>query len=156
MFSKFLLSVAFAAAALAAGQAHGAQLWKWKQPNGSWAYGQRPPEGVAAVKANAGPAPSVGPNEDQDAKRLAALMPVVLYTAPDCKACEQAEDFLKKSGIPFTKADASDPQRAAEFKKASPESKAPALSVGPNALPGWEAGSWTKALREGGYKLPDR
>jgi glutaredoxin len=44
--------------------------------------------------------------------------PVVLFTRPDCPACDRAREFLAEQGLPFLERDVSaDPQALAELER---------------------------------------
>ena len=138
----------------AAAAAHGGQLYKWVDAAGNVHYSdQLPPKDArnAERKRLGDKPPEAGvPYALQEAQRK---FPVTLYTSTDCgEACKAASAYLSKRGIPHDVKDAREPTQGAELLKLTGgKLEVPVLTVGPDALRGFEAGAWGRALDVAGY-----
>lgn len=133
---------------LASTTVQGGQIYKWQDANGKWQYTQTPPPPTIAVQ-KIGRESSEAKKEELQSNKL---FPLVLY-ANDCGiGCKEAEEFLKKNGLAYTKKDPTkDPKIFEEFKQKSPEAMAPTLMIGDEALVGFTASEWKGRLTDAGY-----
>jgi glutaredoxin len=74
-----------------------------------------------------------------------------LYVKPGCPWCDEAENYLKKQGIAYGKADVtSDPTALAEMKRLSGQTKAPTMRWDDEILADFGADELDVFLRERG------
>lgn len=137
---------------LAASGAQAQQLYRWVDEEGRVRYSDTPPpasaKDVQKKKYSTGPAAAV-PYATQRAMRD---YPVTLYTSPDCgKPCADGKALLEKRGIPYSETVVRDEGDIDRLKRATGQNQVPALVVGPDAVGGYEAGSWNAALSTAGY-----
>jgi glutaredoxin len=72
-----------------------------------------------------------------------------LYIKPDCPWCDEAEDYLKKHGIAYGKADVtSDPAALEEMLRLSGQTKAPTMRLDDEILADFGADELDAFLRE--------
>ncbi len=123
-------------------------------PDGTVTFTDVPPSGSTATRlpglGNAAP-PSAG----QLPQHLLALQhsaPVVIYTTPQCQACEDGLHMLRERGIPYTQKSITSPRDAEAFKAIDPSLRVPLLSVaGVPLSPGFDSAAWSQALSAAGY-----
>ncbi len=135
------------------GNAHAGELYRSIDNSGKVHYSDTPlpdAQDVEQLKLGGEPAPDESlPYETQLASQN---FPVTLYVTPNCgPACLQAEELLKKRGIPFKEISLEKKEEVDAFRKASGDSQVPALSVGKTWLKGFLAEKWNKELNFGGY-----
>jgi len=146
-----LTLVAGAACITAAGAG---ELYRWVDENGRVHYTDQPPPAQArsAERKRLGNKPSAAslPYALQEAVRN---FPVTLYTAEGCgEGCKQAVAYLTRRGVPFTEKDARNGDNAnAVMALTGGKLEVPLLTVGRNALRGYEEGAWANALDAAGY-----
>jgi glutaredoxin len=132
----------------------GAQVtYRWVTGTGETVYSdQPPPPGTRFEKMEGG-----GQDNGQAipyATRVATeKYPVTLYTTANCKdACVNARKLLNGRGVPFSEKMITGAEEfAAIAKEMGSESFIPALKVGSQNLPGFEAGAWNNLLDLAGY-----
>jgi glutaredoxin len=74
-----------------------------------------------------------------------------LYVKPGCPWCDEAEDYLKRLGIAYGKADVSaDPAAREEMKRLSGQTKAPTMRWDDDILADFGADELDTFLRERG------
>ncbi len=90
--------------------------------------------------------------ESYDLKQAKSLSPVTLYATACGPVCDQATDFLKQRGIPYS---ARDPSKASEIavelKKLSGGLEVPVIRVGTSTFKGFEADTWSRMLDAANY-----
>lgn len=140
----FLLALAFAAPAAA-------ELYRWTDSQGRVHYSdQPPPPEIKKMKRIAVPGGASGePGQVRP--------PVVLYSA-DCGAtCEQAADYLRQRGVPFSLKNAEKDKAASdELKKRTGALEIPVLFIGESMQRGFSPSVWDKMLEVAGYPGPAR
>ncbi|MDE2129449.1 MAG: glutaredoxin family protein [Betaproteobacteria bacterium] len=84
--------------------------------------------------------------------------PVVIYTTPQCPACEDGIKLLQQRGIPYTDKSISTAADIAAYKQISQGSeKLPLLTVAGVRLPvGYDQAAWNQALTAAGYPHQSR
>ncbi len=126
-------------------------VYKVVGPDGSVTFTDVPPSsahsavvpGLAATPASALP---------RHLRELQQSAPVVIYTTPDCKACDSGVQLLRKRGIPYSEKTIVTPQDAQALKAMDPSMELPLLSVaGVDLAPGFNSGAWDQALSAAGY-----
>ncbi len=87
--------------------------------------------------------------------------PVVIYTTPQCPACDDGVKFLRARGVPYTDKTITTPADVTAYKRVSHGSETlPLLTVaGVQLRVGFDPGAWSQALTTAGYPqrsiLPD-
>ena len=139
---------------LACGLAQAGELYRWVDERGAVSYSDLPPQ-VSAKKIQKikGKANVVEVDkESYDLKQAKSLSPVTLYATACGPVCDQATDFLKQRGIPYS---AKDPSKASEIavelKKLSGGLEVPVIRVGVSTFKGFEADTWSRMLDAANY-----
>lgn len=132
-----------------------AQVYKWKDAQGTVHYSDTPPpRGQAQVlKTDAQPSPASGqaalPYELARAVRAA---PVVLYTTARCDGCDQGRALLRARGIPFSERTVNSGEDQQQLERANGgKSELPLLLVGSRRIAGFQAAAWQEALSSAAY-----
>ena len=133
-------------------------VYKVVGPDGSVTFTDVPPSSGsgtvvqgAAPRAQA-PAPAGSDTLPPRLRQLQQQAPVVVYTAPACKACDDGIQLLRQRGVPYSEKTIVSPQDAEAFKAFDPGMQVPLLSVaGVKLSPGFNAGAWNQALDSAGY-----
>jgi glutaredoxin len=128
-----------------------AQMYKWTDAKGVVHFSDQPPAGDAKVETRsfAGGAPQADlPYALAEAARA---NPVVLYTTPDCAACDEGRALLKQRGIPFAEKTVKSNDDQQKLKQAGSDGQLPLLVVGSNKRVGFEPGAWNEALTGAAY-----
>lgn len=128
----------------------GGQIYKWQDKSGSWNYTQAPPDPSIEVDTIGRKSADASKDEPQSQK----LFPITLYSNDCGVGCKEAEAFLKKHEIAYTKKDPSkDPKIFEEFKEKSPQAMAPTLLIGDEAIVGFRSDEWAGKLKDAGFKI---
>jgi glutaredoxin len=129
-----------------------AQMFKWTDSKGVVHFSDQPPTGkdvkVETKSFAAGGNDVALPYELAEAVRNS---PVTLYTAADCKACDQGRTLLQQRGIPFSEKTVSTNDDQHKLKEAGSAGQVPLLVVGGTKRVGFEAGAWNEALSNAAY-----
>lgn len=152
--SVWIKAAACAGLLALASSASAQSVYKWKDASGKWVFGDRPPASAPAQAVSLRPGPKLGPAGVQDTlenAKAAKLFPIVLYANKCGQGCDLALALLKERGVPFALKDPSVAEHFEAFKKASPETLAPAMTVGDKALSPFNDLAWIAALDEAGY-----
>ena len=139
-------------------------LYKVVGPDGQITFTDIPPSrpgreverlGATPLLANPGQSASQVP---ADLQPIARKYPVVIYTTPQCPACEDGVQLLQKRGIPYTDKVISTAADITAYKKISQGSeKLPLLTVAGVQLPvGYNQAAWSQALTAAGYPQQSR
>ncbi len=153
---KNWLTIALAAATLAAFAAQAQTTYRWVDPaTGRTVFSDQPPPS-GARKATRQEAPEAGDARQAPyAARVAAeKFPVVLYTAPDCgEHCSRGRDLLNGRGVPFREKMVQDATvELEELKKLTGgEAFVPVVVVGRQHVKGFQASGWNNLLDLAGY-----
>lgn len=130
------------------------ELYRWVDERGAVSYSDRPPPASAKqAQKIKGKANVVEVDKESYALRQAkSLSPVTLFNTDCGQFCDQATEFLKQRGIPFTAKDpASEPEIAVELKKLTGAVEVPVLVVGGSHFKGFEATTWGRMLDAANY-----
>ncbi len=125
-------------------------------PDGRVTYTDRPP---ADTSLRVTPLDQVGSSDaTPDAalplalRRTAQRFPVTLYSSADCAPCDAARQLLQQRGIPYTERRFGGSTEDAEaLERATGARTLPSLTIGAQALPGFEPVQWTSYLDAAGY-----
>jgi glutaredoxin len=145
--------------ALALGAAPAAwAVYKVVGPDGSVTFTDVPPSSGDATLLSGQraqrrePSPGTGDELPPQLRKLEQQAPVLIYTAPGCKACDDGIQLLRQRGVPYSEKTIVSPQDAQAFKAFDPQLQVPLLSVaGVRLSPGFNAGAWNQALDSAGY-----
>lgn len=163
-FSMKLLLILLVASA----SAWAVDVYKWDDENGIVRYSDRwPPPGAKNVQkyhsTNSGlvlekPVTTTQETGDdapkpkpESALTPADKLPVVVYSFDECgDPCKQAEAFLKKRGVPYTRKDSNSDK--IELKKLTGKMEAPVMVIGNTApVSGFREERWNQELDLAGY-----
>jgi len=135
-------------------------------PDGRVTYTDRPPvaepgkvtslgRGGAAASA---PAAAAGGDASLPfaLRQVAARYPVTLYTGANCLPCDSARQMLQQRGVPYSERRVASEEDGAAFERLSGGRTIPALTVGSQALRGYNAADWTSTLDAAGYPRDSR
>jgi glutaredoxin len=140
----------------ACGFAQAGDLYRWVDERGTVSYSDQPPP-PSAKKAEKIKGKGKGnvvevDKEPYELKQAKHLSPVTLYVTACGQLCDQATDFLKQRGIPYTPKDpAKEPEIALELKKLTGAVDVPVLVVGGSAFKGFDADTWNRMLDAANY-----
>ncbi len=164
-----LAALAWAVAAAAAAAPAWAQF-KVVGPDGSVTYTDRAPVDPAAKVQSlrrdgslaTAAAPPAAANNNATAslpfelRTLAARFPVTLFTGTDCAPCSQGRSLLLQRGIPFTECTVDSEDDVAALQRLTNGRSLPALTVGGQALRGFQEQDWSVTLDLAGYPKESR
>lgn len=131
-------------------------------PDGRVTYTDRPVAAepgaqVQALRRDAGPATST-PLLPTELRELVARFPVTLFTSSDCPPCDSGRKLLQSRGVPYAERLVSSDDDIATLQRLSGARTVPALTVGSQALRGFQDSDWHGVLDLAGYpkesKLP--
>lgn len=149
MIRIVVLVLLFAGAVAQAGE-----LYRWVDERGVVSYSDRPPPpNVKQSQQLKGKANVVEVDkESYELKQAKRLSPITLYVSACGPFCDQAMDFLKRRGVPYTAKDpSSEPEIAVELKKLTGAVDVPVLVVGGSAYKGFDADTWNRMLDAASY-----
>ena len=131
-----------------------AEVYRWVDEAGKVHYSdQAPPANIKQVekKKAAGGKPSEAPLP-YGLQQAVKNFPVTLYSSDCGDACTRARQLLVKRGIPYAEMDATSPETQEELRKLTGGPiEVPVLTVGRDALRGFEEGRWNTSLDAAGY-----
>lgn len=136
-----------------AGQAQAERLYRWTDEQGRVHYTDKPPPAQAKdakeTRVFAGRPDTSLPFS---VRQAAADFPVTLYTAENCKPCEDAKALLAQRGIPFAEQVIRSEEDFNAFKALfQGNEQVPAATVGARQLAGFERTTWNALLDKAGY-----
>ncbi len=135
-------------------------LYKVVGPGGQVTFTDIPPlsgtHQVQRLTSQATPAPP--PSLPAELRAVVARYPVVIYTMPECAACDDGVQLLRQRGIPYTELRVDNPAARARFAQLSHGvRRLPLLAIGALQLtPGFDAAAWQHALSAAGYPAHSR
>ena len=139
-------------------------LYKVVGPDGQITFTDIPPSRPGREVQRLGATPEQGqPGQGTsqvpgDLLPIVRKYPVVIYTTPQCPACEDGIKLLQQRGIPYTDKSISTAADIAAYKQISQGSeKLPLLTVAGVRLPvGYDQAAWNQALTAAGYPHQSR
>lgn len=134
--------------------AWGSDLYRWVDDSGGVHYSDQPPPNSAKkTQRLSGKGNVVEVEKEAFATKLAREHnPVVLYSSNCGAFCDQAQDYLRQRGIPFTLKDPSkEPEYGVELKKLVGALEVPVIVIGKAHQKGFDASSWDSMLDAAGY-----
>jgi glutaredoxin len=157
MSALALLGLAGAGAAMA--------QFKVVGPDGKVTYTDRP-QAVPGAQVQplrrdgspAGPAAAVPATASLPAelRPVVARFPVMLYTSADCPPCEAGRKLLQQRGVPFSEHQVGSDDDIAALQRLTAGRTVPALTVGGQALRGFQEADWQGTLDLAGYPRESR
>ena len=131
-------------------------------PDGKITYTDRPGAAPGAqvqpLRPSGAAATSAAPNATLPAelRPLVARFPVLLYTSSDCAPCEAGRKLLQQRGVPYNERSVSSDDDIAALTRLTGGRSVPALSVGSQALRGFQEADWQSTLDLAGYPRSSR
>jgi glutaredoxin len=131
------------------------QMYRWVDKDGRVHFSQQPPPRDAAKSVEQ--RKMVGGGGGGEAPLPFALQqavknfPVVLYTSPGCKGCDEARALLAKRGIPYRETSVQDPKSIDVLKGATGDDKVPSMTVGRQVQKGYLESAMHDLLDSAGY-----
>jgi hypothetical protein len=145
--------VSFLLLAVAMPSAQAVDLYRWKDEKGITHYSDKPPpEQIKKFEVRKITGNVVEGQDSYALKTASQRYPITLY-ATDCGLlCDQARDFLSRRGLPYTARNPElNPDDLAALKKLIGSAEVPVLTVGRDAVKGFDAARWDSALATAGY-----
>jgi glutaredoxin len=136
---------------------HGQKMYKWVDPDGKVSYHDRPPpETGYRVEEKNLRAKDRSSSERRGEDEAVGKVPVVLYSASNCEACELARNYLQRRKVPFTEKDvSSDVKLQDELKKKSGGLFVPTIYIGERVMKGYMQSLLEGELDQAGYPKPE-
>ncbi len=132
----------------------GRSTWRWVDAAGAVHYGDQPPAGTRASNVKLQPSiveTSAGDFATSDAARK---FPVVFYTAPACaETCDRVRRWLRERRIPMREIAVTTAEQIQALREASGGNAVPVVTVGRQALTGFDPDQMSGILRGAGYPL---
>lgn len=152
----WIAALLLACAGLAAPLAQAQGVYRIVGPDGRVTFSDRPQPGSAQPKAEAAQPSSSTANAGNAQlpyalRQSADRYPVTLYSSKDCEPCEEARNYLRGRGIPFSERTVETAADLTAFKKLSGQDILPFATIGSQHLKGFAADSWTLYLNAAGY-----
>lgn len=134
-------------------------VYRYRGPDGSLIFSDRPPpSGVpllpGAPRAGASAAAGDGPPQPElpvALREAVARFPVLLYTADNCNPCAVGRSLLISRGVPFTEKTLSTLEDSQALQQISGDNSVPLLSIGTQHLRGFSDLTWNQYLDAAGY-----
>ncbi len=142
-----------------------AAQYKVVGPDGRVTYTDRPPvtePGKVTSLGHNGAAASAPAATGGDSslpfalRQVAARYPVTLYSGANCVPCDNARQMLQQRGVPYAERRVSTQEDGVALERLSGGRTIPALTVGGQALRGYNAADWTSTLDAAGYPRESR
>lgn len=131
-----------------------AQMYKWVGPNGKIVYSDTPPPANAKKLASKNFEASSNVSTANLPPELATVVsknPVVLYTAPNCAACNEGRNLLRQAGVPFTEKTVKTNEDVDKLMQVSGDTALPYMQINKSKFKGLESNEWRSALKAAGY-----
>ena len=154
MIKIVLSSLLFSFGVFLFAAAQDGDLYRWVDEHGAVSYSDQPPPASAKKSQKLKGKGNVleVEKDSYELKQAKSLSPVTLYATACGPICDQATDFLKQRGIPYTPKDPSkEPEIAVELKKLSGAVEVPVIVVGGSYFKGFDAVTWGRLLDAASY-----
>ena len=89
-------------------------------------------------------------------RSVVTRFPVTIYTSTDCAPCAQGRSLLTRRGVPYTERSVTSDDDIAALLRLTGGRTVPALSVGGQALRGFQDADWHSTLDLAGYPRESR
>ena len=98
----------------------------------------------------------VSPNKAKSTREIAADNPIVLYSVPNCDACDLVRNALSTRSALFKEKNVQDDAAGQnELKSKTGNLTVPAVLIGATVLTGYNRSALDSALNQAGYRAPD-
>lgn len=149
------------AALLCAWAGLGQAQYKVVGPDGRVTYTDRPPVAAPGQVTSLGrtavaPAGGGDPNLPLELRQAVSRWPVTLYANANCAPCDSARQHLQQRGIPYVERRVSSEEDAVALERLSGGRTIPTLTVGAQALRGFNQSDWSSYLDAAGYPRESR
>jgi glutaredoxin len=148
------LATFVAVAALLAGAATGAAAqYKIVGPDGRVTYTDKPPAPADARLATPGAGSTTGSGAalPAEVRQAMARYPVTLYAAKSCSPCDQARQWLKGRGIPFSEYSIESNADIAALQAKFGGREVPVITFGGQVIRAWSQGEVSSYADAAGY-----
>lgn len=135
--------------------------YKVVAPDGRVTYTDRPPADASLKVLELGrrsptAAAAAGPALPNELRQLSERFPVTLFTTAECAPCETGRQLLQARGVPYAERSVVSGEDIAALERLVGGRTLPVLTVGAQALRGYEVGDWTAYLDAAGYPRESR
>lgn len=137
--------------------------YKVVEADGRVTYTDRPPVAETARVSPLGRsgAPAAGSAAAEvglpfELRQLSARFAVTLYTGANCTPCEAGRQLLRQRGVPYTERQIVSDEDSAALERLSGGRTIPSLTVGSQALRGFNPADWSSYLDAAGYPRESR
>ena len=136
-----------------------AQTYRVVGPDGRVTYTDRPPTAAQLVPGSGGAATAPEGNAlPYQTRQAMGKYPVVLYAARSCAPCDQARQWLRGRGIPFSEYSVSSNADGAALQSRFGDATLPVVTIGSQPVKGFNASELQSYADAAGYpaqaKLP--
>lgn len=129
-------------------------------PDGRVTYTDRPPADASARVTELGRrnnlAPAAASGLPAELQRLSERFPVTLFATAVCGPCDNGRQLLQQRGVPYVERLVANNDDIAALERAVGGRTLPALTVGGQALRGFNPNDWTSYLDAAGYPRDSR
>ena len=154
-----LTAVMLGSAALVAGPVAAQGVYRVVGPDGRVTFSDRAPQSnsQSAVSGSASSEGSASGNAvplaqlPYELRHTATRYPVTLYSAKECQPCDEARNYLKGRGVPFSERTVETNTDLEALKKLSGQDNLPFATIGSQHLKGFGEDSWAQYLKAAGY-----
>jgi glutaredoxin len=137
--------------------------YKVVDPDGRVTYTDRPPvaESAKVMPLGRSGAPTAGATATEgglpfELRQVATRFPVTLYTGASCTPCEAGRQLLRQRGVPYVERQIVTAEDSAALERLSGGRTIPSLTVGSQALRGFNPTDWSSYLDAAGYPRESR
>lgn len=129
-----------------------AQMYKWVEPGGKVTYSDKPPPpSVNNIETQTISTSTGNPTLPYELAQAVKKMPVTLYSSENIGQSNEARDFLKKNGIPFSEKTISTNDDIDKLREITGSAQVPVLYIGQTKLAGFNPYEWRSTLSQAGY-----
>ena len=154
-----LTAVMLGSGALVAGPVAAQGVYRVVGPDGRVTFSDRPPQAnsQSAVSGSVSSEGSASGNTvplaqlPYELRQTATRYPVTLYSAKECQPCDEARNYLKGRGVPFSERTVETNTDLEALKKLSGQDNLPFATIGSQHLKGFGEDSWAQYLKAAGY-----
>lgn len=155
-----ILRATLSALALAAAAAPALAQYKVVGPDGSITYTDRPPATgnarISALSSRGGAPTPVDASLPFELRQAVGRFPVTLFTTAQCPACDSGRQWLQQRGVPYSEKRIASEEDIAALEKLVGSRAVPVLTIGSQALNGFQQTEWGSYLDIAGYPRTSR
>jgi glutaredoxin len=142
------------AAALGSAGLQAQTVYRVVGPDGRVTFTDQPPPAAASpAPAGRGTAAAAGSGAGlpYELAQVAGRYPVVIYTGPQCSACDAGRALLTGRGIPYSERTVNTGDDVQALQRLSGDTGLPLLTVGGQQIKGYSDVEWSQYLDAAGY-----